>query len=142
MLELEGLRKRLFGGDRRQLVYKALDASMTRSRAIAQNMANVSTPGYQRKEVSFEEQVRKALEVKLKGDQTQFGHLEISKGKMIEKIKPEVYQPDDPTLPGEINNVDIDIEAAKLAENQIMYNFMTKFAGFNKMLSAIKGQAQ
>ena len=35
----------------------ALNGLMKRQRAIASNVANVMTPGYQRKEVSFEEQL-------------------------------------------------------------------------------------
>ncbi len=45
----------LFRTQTRQAVYKSLDASMLRSKAIAQNVANVDVPGYQRKEVAFEE---------------------------------------------------------------------------------------
>lgn len=36
----------------------ALDAAVMRHRAIAQNIANVNTPGYRPVEVSFESQVR------------------------------------------------------------------------------------
>ncbi len=135
------IRDYLFGGATRQIVYKSLDAGALRGKAIAQNLANVMTPGYQRKEVNFEEQLKKAMEVKVPGESTQPGHLDITKGKRLADIKPFVYTAKDPTLPGEINNVDVDMEAAKLAENQILYNYAIKFAGFEKMNSAIKGQA-
>lgn len=135
------LKNYLFGSTTRQLVYKSLDASMVKSRAIAQNIANVSTPGYQRKEVIFEEKVREALEKKISGTTTDPNHLEIGPGVEIAKIQPEVYEPLDPTLPGEINNVDIDLENAKLAENQIAYQFSLRFASFEKYMAAIRGQA-
>jgi flagellar basal-body rod protein FlgB len=51
-------------------------------------------------------------------------------------------EPLDPTLPSGVNNVDVDKEMAKLAENQIMYNFGIRFAGFDKYNSAITGRAQ
>ncbi|MDB5102934.1 MAG: flagellar basal-body rod protein FlgB, partial [Fibrobacteres bacterium] len=55
------IRKFLFGGDTRQMAYKSLDASVLRGKAIAQNLANIETPGYKRKEVNFEEQLLNAV---------------------------------------------------------------------------------
>lgn len=135
------LKSFLFGGTTRQLVYKSLDANAMRGRAISQNLANVMTPGYQRKEVSFEDKVREAMEKKVSGRTTDEQHLPISRGVDLSKLKPEVYEPKDPTNPGEINNVDVDIEAAKMAENQIQYQFNIKFASFEKYLAAIRGSA-
>jgi flagellar basal body rod protein FlgB len=40
----------------------ALDGLMTRQKAITANMANVMTPGYQRQEVSFENQLKEIVE--------------------------------------------------------------------------------
>lgn len=136
------LRSYLFGRTTRQLVYKGLDAATQRSRAIAQNTANANTPGYQRKEVSFEEQVREAMQKRVDGRRTDEDHLEIGRKAALKKVEPRVYMPNDPTLPGEINNVDIDLEASKMAENQIHYHFLLRFAGFDRMLSAVKGSAQ
>ena len=130
----------LFGKTTRQLVYKSLDANAKRSRAIAQNLANVSTPGYQRKEVSFEDQLQKALKIKIDGEQTSEKHMGIGRTEALKRISPEVYTSKDPVLAGEINNVDIDLEMSKLAENQIQYNFNVKFSGFDKYQAAIRGQ--
>lgn len=135
------LKEHLFGSTTRQLVYKSLDASMMRSRAIAQNIANATTPDYRRKDVSFEDQVREALEKKVSGNTTDPNHMPIGPGVDLSKIKPEVYESNDQTLPGEINNVDIDLENAKLAENQILYQFGIRFASFDKYMAAIRGQA-
>lgn len=133
------LRDYLFGSFTRQSVYKSLDAGAMRNRAIAQNIANISTPDYKRKEVSFEAELRKVLEIKLKATTTNERHMEITQNAELQKINAYSYVPNDPTLPGEINNVDIDIENAKLAENQILYNFAMKFAGFSKINAAITG---
>jgi len=107
---------------------KALDAYTHRGRAIANNIANVSTPGYNRIEVSFEEQLRKALdkELNLAGTRTNGNHLFLGRPE-IEHVKSEGYRVKDPTNPGEINNVDIDIEMGKLAENEIAFNFASTF---------------
>ena len=108
-------------------VLKSLDAGMLRARTIANNVANVTTPGYQRVEVSFEDELRKALDrTRLKGLKTDSKHLDIGR-KDIPRVKPRAYRPVDPTLPSGVNNVDIDREMAKLAENQLRYNMGLKF---------------
>jgi len=115
---------------------------MLRSKAIAQNIANVDVPGYNRKEVVFEEALRKAMKIKSEGTRTHPEHIEIGKKAALKKIKPESHEPYDPSNASGKNNVDIDMEAAKLAENQILYNFSIKFAGFSKLKSAINGRMQ
>jgi flagellar basal-body rod protein FlgB len=135
------IRDYLFGGETRQLAYKALDASSLRGKAIAENLANVQTPGYKRKEVDFEDQLRNALKAKLAAAQDQPGHMPAGKGIDLAKIEPRVFEPDDPTLTGEINNVDVDMEGAKLAENQLYYSFLTKWVGFDKYMAAIAGRS-
>jgi flagellar basal-body rod protein FlgB len=135
------IRNFLFGSDTRQMAYKSLDASVLRGKAISQNLANILTPGYQRKEVNFEEQLQKAVKAKLDATQDQTAHMPAGKGLDLSKINPFVFEPQDQTLPGEINNVDVDMEGAKMAENQIYYEFLVKFVGFDKYNSAITGRS-
>ncbi len=135
------IRNFLFGGTTRQLVYKSLDASALRGRVIAQNLANVDTPGYKRKEVSFEDQLQDLIRKKVAGEVTQEGHMPFGKGVDLTAVKPEVFEAPDQTLPGEVNNVDVDVEASKMAENQILFNYAIKFAGFDKFNAAIAGRA-
>ena len=135
------IRDYLFGGETRQLTYKSLDASVLRGNAISQNLANIQTPGYKRKEVNFEEQLQNALKAKLGATQDQNGHMPAGKGVDLSKIQPFVFEPKDETLPGEVNNVDVDTEASKMAENQIYYSFLTKFVGFDKYMAAIAGRS-
>ncbi|MDD5674148.1 MAG: flagellar basal body rod protein FlgB [Chitinivibrionales bacterium] len=109
-------------------VMKSLDAAMMRTRVISNNVANITTPGYQRQEVSFEDEMRKALDtMQLKGARTQAGHLPLGR-RDIESVNAEVQKPNDPVMAGGVNNVDIDEEMAKLAESQVMYNFGIRFA--------------
>ena len=107
---------------------KGLDAYTHRGRAIANNIANVSTPGYNRIEVSFEEQLREALdkELNMAGTRTNSNHLFLGR-KELEHVKSEGYRVEDFTNAGEVNNVDIDIEMAKTAENEIAFNFASTF---------------
>jgi len=133
-------RDRLFKTNTRMLVYKSLDASAMRGRAIAQNIANAQTPGYNRVEVNFEDQVRAAMRKQVEGRVTDEKHMEIGRKASIKKVEAYAFRPNDPTKPGEVNNVDIDIENAKMAENQIQHNYNMQFAGFSKIQAAIKGQ--
>ena len=45
-----------------QVLEKALDGSSSRHRVLANNIANVNTPGFKRGEVSFQEELRRALD--------------------------------------------------------------------------------
>ena len=124
-------------------VLKSLDAGMLRARTIANNVANVTTPGYQRVEVSFEDELRKALDrTRLQGFKTDAKHLDIGR-KDISRVKPRAYRPCDPTLPSGVNNVDIDMEMAKLAENQLKYNMGLKFlkGAYLKLDAAAQGKS-
>lgn len=106
---------------------KGLDAYTQRGRAIANNLANVNTPGYRRIEVTFEEQLKAALDQdNIAGSRTDNNHFYLGRPDLA-LVKPEGYRVEDPTLPGEINNVDVDLEAAKMAENQIQFNFGIQF---------------
>ncbi len=132
----------LFGKSALKPVLKSLDASMLRSRTIANNIANVNTPGYRRVEVGFEKELRRALSAtRLKGRETSSGHLPVGK-KSLSQIAPKAYKPSDPTLPSGVNNVDIDTEMAKLAEMQVMYSLGMRFArgAYTKMNAAIQAK--
>ncbi|MBF0431299.1 MAG: flagellar basal body rod protein FlgB [Fibrobacteria bacterium] len=109
------------------VIEKSLDAAMLRDKAIANNLANVQTPAYKRIDVSFEESLKKALDAKRpKGTKTDDRHMSVGKPE-INEIMPMGYRAEDKTLPGEINNVDIDLEMAKMADNQLKFFFSTKF---------------
>jgi len=125
------------------ILAKSLDAGMLRQRVIANNIANVNTPGYQRLEVNFESELRKALDKnRLSGTRTDEQHLELGKSD-FSSLQPTVEKPVDPTLASGLNNVDIDAEMAKLAENQILFNFSAKFMNgqFKKLNAAIQAKS-
>ena len=125
------------------LVSRTMDAAMLRSRVIANNIANVTTPGYRRVEVSFEDELRTALDrTRLQGTKTDEGHLDLGR-KNLSEVNAEAYHPYDPTQPSGVNNVDIDMEMAKLAETQIQYNYAVKFGQglFRKLNAAIQGKS-
>jgi flagellar basal-body rod protein FlgB len=136
------LKEALFARTSIPLVAKSLDACTLRGRAIANNLANLTTPGYQRIEVAFEDKLKLALDEKrTTGAADQPGHMPVGRPD-LSQVQPVAYRSQDPILPGEINNVDVDQEAAKLAENQLLYSFGIKFIQEQKAMiaSAISGQ--
>lgn len=111
----------------RPVLEKGLDAAALRQKAIADNLANLTTPGYKRIEVKFEDTLREALNREAhRGRKTDDGHQSIGRPDLLE-VFPKAYRTEDTTLPGQTNSVDVDLEMAKLAENQINYNYQVKF---------------
>lgn len=100
---------------------KAADASWLRQSAIANNIANVDTPGYKRQDVNFENvlesELRKSkyttLDSKIKNI-----HLNHLNAKTYTDSAQYSYRIDD-------NNVDIDTEQVELASEQIRYSALT-----------------
>ena len=116
---------------------KAADAAWLRNDAIANNIANIDTPGYKRQDISFETELERAL-----------GHrrylsmdAKVSRLTRLE-LKPRTYtdyQNYSYRMDG--NNVDVDVENVMLAENQLKYNgLMTSInAEFQNLQSAMRG---
>jgi flagellar basal-body rod protein FlgB len=99
-----------------------LDGSWMRNEAIANNMANVNTPGYKRQDVSFENLLKDYL------DQNQIGlkttnsrHLELHGG-MSGDLEPELTRESQTSFRKDKNNVDMDIEMAEMTKNSLYYN--------------------
>lgn len=94
---------------------KAADASWKRNEVISNNIANVDTPGYKRKDVQFEAYLTSALI----GD----GSLDKRVAKAGQKALDATLYTDYSQLSYRLdgNNVDIDTESTYLAENQIKY---------------------
>lgn len=111
----------------KNIIHKALDAVAVRNEVIVQNIANVDTPDYKRKIVSFEEKLREAMENK------------DFKEHDLDNIEIKVTE-DNKNLSMRIdgNNVDINNEMASLSKNTIMYNALVQLASFNKLKTVIK----
>ena len=94
---------------------KAADASWKRNEVIANNIANVDTPGYKRKDVEFESFLMAALT----GDNSLDKRVANVR---MDNLNAQVYT-DNANLSYRLdgNNVNIDTETANLAENQIRY---------------------
>ena len=96
---------------------KAADASWLRNEAIANNIANVSTPGYKRQDVAFESELKKALgRNQYISMDTKVANIRTSQlaARPFIDNKSFSYRLDG-------NNVDVENENVMLAENQLKY---------------------
>ncbi len=115
---------------------KAADASWKRKDIITNNIANVDTVGYKRRDLNFEHVLREEL------GNSKYTSLDTKvKNADLSDLNPSVYKDYayfSYRLDG--NNVDIDTEEAELASEQIKYEALTKGINyeFTRMKTAIK----
>lgn len=122
----------------------ALDAASTKNTIIAQNIANVETPGYKRKEVDFEHYLQQAmgegdgLELK-KTDERHFQKYPST----IKDVQAKVRTVSDTSITNDGNNVDIDQQEALMAANTLRYQTLSRLmsltiARYNTVLKGVR----
>ena len=106
-----------------QLLQQSLSGMVKRQQLIANNLANMDTPGYRAMDVPFEQVLTK--EIRRGGDLrmavTQPGHMDSSTPtqQAVGLQEPVVFRTDG-------NGVDVDAEMTKLAETSINFNAVTQ----------------
>ena len=96
-----------------------LNVTKLRQRVVANNIANVSTKGYRRKSVRFQEYLASYVrQAPVQGQLSDSRHIAIP-GPVNH---PEVFEPETGLNDSGINNVDVDMEMAELAENHLFFN--------------------
>jgi flagellar basal-body rod protein FlgB len=85
---------------------RALSGSSLRQQAIAQNIANVNTPGYRRQDVDFQSALQAAWD---QGSSS------------VERVTPSVETDTSSVMRADGSSVDIDTEAAEQAKNGLQY---------------------
>jgi len=121
--------------DNIEIITSALAGSARRGELIANNLANVSTPGYKRQDIDFKSALKKEMDsassVELKT--TQNNHLAFSRQySAVQNSENSRISRNDG------NSVDIEVEMAELAKNTIYYNVMTKrAAGYFSTLNQV-----
>ena len=115
---------------------KAADASWSRENILTNNIANVNTPGYKRKDLNFENTLKTELgRCKHESLDSKMKDVDLS------RLNPSVYVDSSNysyRLDG--SNVDIDTEEVELASEQIRYHGITAGINgqFDRMRSVIK----
>ena len=103
---------------------KAADASWIRNEVIANNIANVDTPGYKREDIAFEDELERALgNSKYTSMDSKVANVQ------TDDLKPRI----------DANNVDIDTENVTLAANQLKYQGLmncvtSEFSNLNSVM--------
>jgi len=124
--------ERLFSDPAMRVLGKALDASSQTQETIAHNLANVDTPGFKRSEVLFQDQLTAALKATaesasdLKGLRTDSRHIPIGEPPTLEDVKPRVVVRAETSLRPDGNNVDLDSEMTRLAQNTLLYQSLAQ----------------
>lgn len=119
-LNLDFIERRISKVEIYNLIKNGLSAADLRSRTIANNIANINTPGYKRKYVSFEETL----------------------DNISEEAKIEVKEDDSISVRTDGNNVDLENEKVNQAANTLMYNSLVEITNIKLEMakSAITGR--
>jgi flagellar basal-body rod protein FlgB len=116
-----------------QSLERALNYSSLKQKVIANNIANVDTPNYKAKDVSFRTELQRALQA----NRTDPRHFEFKAGLTSFPIitRPNI------TYNHNGNSVDIDKEMSELAENQIYYSALVERLNgkFQTLKTVIRG---
>ena len=117
---------RLFSDTATGALEKALDGYAARQKAVANNIANVETPGYKRQRVNFEAQLREAVK--------KHTSAEARKAILELEVAPQI----DPTaeVGFDGNSVNIDLEGSELVKSAMSYQLATSLLGLK--LSMLK----
>ncbi|MDZ5781803.1 flagellar basal body rod protein FlgB [Marinococcus luteus] len=127
----------LFQSGAWQKLQAGVEGASLRQKAITDNIANIDTPNYKAKEVSFQDMLKEESSSQMEAVRTDAKHFSFQNN----QNSPGVYEQKGNTYNNNGNNVDIDKEMTELSENQLHYNAIIdringKFGGIK---SAIRG---
>ncbi|UCC97900.1 MAG: flagellar basal body rod protein FlgB [Phycisphaerales bacterium] len=94
------------------LIEAGIRAESLRQKAIANNVANLETPGYRRVDVRFEELLAKCLNSSGKVDLTE--------------VEPQIYQPRETPVKSNGNDVDYEVEVGRMIKNAIRHKALIR----------------
>lgn len=110
-----------------QILKKLLDICAVRHKVLAHNIANVNTPGYKRKDVSFRNALTKALKSR-----------NVAK---LEKVTPEIVTDRVSQSRQDGNNVSTQKELGAILENSLLYSVASRALSnkFRTLRKAMRG---
>ena len=97
-------------------VEKGLDGTAARQRATASNLANIETPGYAPRVVSFEDDLKKALAAEGRGEVA----------KTVEAVTPVTGEGGASPVRLDGNAVDIEAEVATMGKNMLQHQTLLR----------------
>ncbi|RJP19894.1 MAG: flagellar basal body rod protein FlgB [Candidatus Omnitrophota bacterium] len=135
----------LFDNTTLNVLKKGIDGTLARNHAIANNIANVDTPKYQRATVSFEDQIKRVLRGEgVIGRRTHSAHFIIGGPQEIPLIRPRTDIDNKTRFRADKNNINIDQEMADLAQNTLRNTEFTDLLNrrYQAMRNAIQQSGQ
>ena len=136
------VRNLIFDKTRIPLLNKTLNVASLRHRALSNNVSNASTVNYKRKDVNFASYLRsQVVKPQITGARTNNRHMIV--GNAAQQA-PRIYQPDSGPNTTGVNNVDVDMEMANLAQNHLLYNVGARMLSgqFQGLRKSISGQVR
>lgn len=115
-----------------------LNYSSVKGKVISENIANIGSKDYQRKDVKFQNILDDNMESVMKV--TNGKHMGGS-GNVVPGSKFEIVADKNDEMVSGVNNVDIDREMAEMAENTLRFKFASKKLGtyYKNLQNVIKG---
>ncbi|TYO95490.1 flagellar basal body rod protein FlgB [Desulfallas thermosapovorans] len=124
------------------ILAKQMDACTLRQKVIANNVANVNTPGFKKSRVNFQQHLREALgSGSFAMRTTNVRHIAAGPSG-LDNLVPEVVLEKSTAMKASGNNVDIDEEMVNLVSNTLLYRLATRVRSdrANTMSYVIKGR--
>jgi flagellar basal-body rod protein FlgB len=118
-----------------------LDVTQLRQRVIADNIANVGTEGYRKKSVRFEDYLESFVrQPRIESQLRDARHIPFPRP----IASAQVYEPEAGVNDSGLNNVDIDLEMAELAENHLLFNVGQRLIArqFDGLRKSITGRSR
>jgi flagellar basal-body rod protein FlgB len=110
------------------IIKRSMDVALLRREVIADNIANSDTPNFKRSEVTFESQLKRALdseEIDYPSPYLDTERFHVFDRKMdYREVEPQKVLDYITTAKNNGNNVDIEVETMNLLQNQLLYQTM------------------
>ncbi len=112
-----------------KVIEKDMEGLSQRFRAVSKNLANANTPGYARRNVSFEDQLRDVMNSgkRIRMTVTDPRHIP-TRPSLVSDVVPAEIKIQDERYRLDGNNVDPEREIAVLSETRMMYTALSRFA--------------
>jgi flagellar basal-body rod protein FlgB len=123
------------------LLERGMDATTLRWQVINNNIANAGVPGFKRSDVTFESQMRRAIDSQgntapFEAKLTNTKHIPFHTPISVEGVKPKIILDYQTTMRNDGNGVDVEYEMVQAAKTQMRYSMMSTVMARNYRLIA------
>ncbi len=122
------------------LMSKVLDMQLQRQNVVSSNMANVKTPGYKTRTLSFEDELQAALGLDAKGKMARTDRKHMPAAFDVNGFGPEWEKAFRPRVVHGEDRVDLDKEMAIMAKTNLHYSALastirSRFEGLKQIIT-------